>query len=281
MSGRTLEQFEQKHGGEKIATLKKQLENATHSQRSLTIDMPDDNNTIQFGVTGDLHRGSLFEAGAEYRAYRKRLQAEGINLELNAGDVLSGHRVYRGHEYEVYALGFAEQKRAFLKSVPDDGIKTVFITGNHDASLKNLAGVNVGEEIQAARPSWEYIGEYTADVTLRTKSGREYRVRLLHPDGGTAYALSYRLQKQIESLSGGSKPNMLISGHNHKALHLPSYRNVDGLESGCFEWQTPFMARKGSAAHVGGWIVRVTVGDNKSMSNSVKAEFVAFYKDKL
>ena len=280
MIGHTLDQFEQKHGGEKIATLKKQLANATHDNRVLVVDVPDENNVIQFGVSGDLHRGSLFEATAEYKAYRKRLVAEGITLELNAGDVLSGHRVYRGHEYEVYALGYEEQKKAFLKSVPDDGITTMFITGNHDTSFKNLAGVNVGQDLQAARPSWQYVGEYQADIVLRTKNGREYKVRLLHPDGGTSYALSYRMQKQIESLAGGTKPNMLISGHNHKAMHLPSYRNVDGLESGCFEHQTPFMARKGSPAHVGGWIIRVTVGDKKSMSNSIRAEFVAFYKER-
>ena len=280
MSGKNLNQFEKEYGGEHVATLKKQLANAAGHQKTLVVDIPDEKNTISFGVTGDLHRGSLFEATPEYNAYRKMLKNEGITLELNAGDLLDGVGVFRGHEYEVYALGFAAQKKAFLKTVPDDGIRTIFITGNHDASFKHKSGVDVGGEIHAARPNWEFVGEYTADIVLRTQSGREYKVRLLHPDGGTSYALSYRMQKQIESLAGGSKPNMLISGHNHKAMHLPSYRNVDGLEAGCFIHQTPFMARKGSAAHVGGWVVRVTVGDKKSMSNRVRAEFMAFYKDR-
>lgn len=34
------------------------------------------------------------------------------------------------------------------------------------------------------------------------------------------------------------------------------------------------MARQGLAAHVGGWIIDVTVGENY---NTIKGEFVAFY----
>jgi len=68
----------------------------------------------------------------------------------------------------------------------------------------------------------------------------------------TSYAVSYRMQKMIESIAGGRKPDMLASGHYHKAETLPSYRNVFGVDVGCFEDQTPFMASRASAAHVGG-----------------------------
>ena len=55
---------------------------------------------------------------------------------------------------------------------------------------------------------------------------------------------------------------------------MPSYRNVCGVQAGTFEKQTPFMARGGLAAHVGGWIIDVTVGDG---CNRIKGEFVAVY----
>lgn len=93
--------------------------------------------------------------------------------------------------------------------------------------------------------------------------------------GGTAYAVSYRPQKAIEQMEGGRKPNMAAFGHFHKAEFLPAYRNVCGIQTGCFEWQTPFMARLPTAAHVGGWIVQVQPGKSY---NVVKAEFVAFYR---
>jgi len=85
---------------------------------------------------------------------------------------------------------------------------------------------------------------------------------------------SYRPQKITESLEGGTKPDMLAIGHYHKAELIPSYRNVAVLQAGTFERQTPFMARQGLAAHVGGWIVEAVVGNGH---NRIKAEFIAFY----
>jgi hypothetical protein len=75
-------------------------------------------------------------------------------------------------------------------------------------------------------------------------------------------------------LEGGTKPNLLGIGHFHKAEFLPSYRNIAVFQAGTFEKQTPFMARKGLAAHVGGWVISVTVGKT---SNVIRGEFVAFY----
>ena len=91
-------------------------------------------------------------------------------------------------------------------------------------------------------------------------------MQLIHPGGGSSYALSYRPQKIVESLEGGTKPDMLAIGHYHKADYIPSYRNVATLQVGTFQRQTPFMSRQGLAAHVGGWIVDVTVGDGHNVS---------------
>ena len=107
----------------------------------------------------------------------------------------------------------------------------------------------------------------------QTPAGK-FSLMLIHPGGGSAYALSYKPQKIVESLEGGTKPNMVAIGHFHKAEMMPSYRNICSIQSGTFQRQTPFMARGGLSAHVGGWIVDVTVGDGH---NVIRAEFVAFY----
>jgi hypothetical protein len=127
--------------------------------------------------------------------------------------------------------------------------------------------------IEQAVPEYEFLGEDQARVQFETPNGT-FTLGLLHPGGGSSYALSYRPQKIIESLEGGSKPNMLAIGHHHKAEMLPSYRNVCGVQVGTFERQTPFMARQGLAAHVGGWVIEVHVGEG---CNRIKGEFVAFY----
>ena len=64
----------------------------------------------------------------------------------------------------------------------------------------------------------------------------------------------------------------------HKAEWLPCYRNVQGFQVGCFQSQTPFMTRKPTPAHVGGWIIEVVMGPRQDLVSRVKAEFVSFYE---
>ena len=53
---------------------------------------------------------------------------------------------------------------------------------------------------------------------------------------------SYKLQKLMESFTGGEKPNIVLSGHYHKALYMFN-RNIHGLE--CFEGDTKIITNKG------------------------------------
>jgi predicted phosphodiesterase len=232
-------------------------------------------------VIGDTHYGSLYEAKDECAAIYERFRAEGVSDVLHAGDVIDGHQMYRGQEFEIHAHGWAAQRDWFAKTAPKiPGMTTHFITGNHDASMKKAAGIDVGGELRDRRPDWRFLGEDHATVAFKTPNGRTFRVMLIHPGGGSAYALSYRPQKITEQIEGGTKPNMLLIGNYHKAEWMPSYRNVSVIQVGCFQWQTPFMVTKGLAAHVGGWIVRVTVQEDKLLSNSVRAEFVSFFSAK-
>ena len=61
---------------------------------------------------------------------------------------------------------------------------------------------------------------------------------MLHPGGGSSYALSYRIQKIIESLDSDNKPDCLLVGHFHKAFTLPAYRGVAAVAAGCTQRQT-------------------------------------------
>jgi hypothetical protein len=103
---------------------------------------------------------------------------------------------------------------------------------------------------------------------------------LIHPSGGSSYAISYRSQKIVEQIEGGTKPNMLLIGNYHKAEWMPSYRNVSVCQVGAFQAQTPFMLTKGLAAHVGGWIMQMTPQEEKNLCNIVQTEFIRFYSHK-
>jgi hypothetical protein len=280
--GRGIDDFAAVHGVAKMRRMAQELEAekakvealaGTHEEVHLAPLC--EGETIKFAITGDTHVGSLYCAQDQFLAFLRAAQDFGASCVLHAGDILDGWKVYKGQEFELRDVGFEAQiERLQFLAMPD--IPLMFITGNHDQSFKHLAGVGVGRAIEGAT-GWEYLGDEQATVRLcNPRAGMpDFTVGLYHLGGGTAYALSYKSQKLVESLEGGRKPNMAVLGHFHKAEFLPAYRNVAVLQAGSFQWQTPFMARMASPAHVGGWLVEVSPGETY---NRIKAEFIAFYR---
>lgn len=274
----TLEDFELKHGQPKIKELQRKLE-AEQSKVAALADVQNKLNIvacpekrIRFGLIGDLHIGSLYAHEGALRGFFDYLHQEKVDSCYVTGDILEGHKVFKGQEFEVRDVGL-EKQLARLESVKLAPVNVLFVTGNHDSSFKNLAGAPVGTLIAKARPGWKFLGEDQARIQFKVPGGK-YQLMLLHPGGGSSYAISYRGQKIAESIEGGAKPQMLAIGHYHKAEFIPSYRNISVVQTGTFCRQTPFMARQGLSAHIGGWVVDVTVG---KLHNIVKAEFVAVY----
>ncbi len=278
---KTIADFEAQHGGHRIAALEAALKSQAESRHKINLEIPTKDNSLVFGVIGDTHYGSLYEAKDECAALYERFRAEGISDVFHSGDVIDGHNVYKGQEFEIHAHGWAAQRDWFAKTAPKvTGITTHFITGNHDASMKKAAGIDAGAELADRRKDWNFLGEDYAAIVFKTPNGRKMKIGMIHPTGGSAYALSYRPQKIVEQIEGGSKPDLLLIGHYHKAEFLPSYRNVATIQSGTFQYQTPFMLTKGLSANVGGWIVRCSVQPGVVASTSIRAEFVAFYPAK-
>lgn len=245
------------------------------NQRSASLKIPDSGTTLRFGLIGDRHYGNTCCDIPAIAAYYAEVAKMGITEVLDAGDMLDGHKVYRGQEFELQDVGIDKQSKRFADTSPaHSGITTHFITGNHDASFTRSVGVSVGDKLAQLRSDHKFLGADTASIELTNKSGTKIKVALIHPDGGSSYAISYKPQKIVEQLEGGTKPDILGIGHFHKADFIPSYRNVAVLQTGTFERQTPFMARNGLAAHVGGWIIEAA--KNKS-GIRVKAEFIGFY----
>ena len=117
----------------------------------------------------------------------------------------------------------------------------------------------MGENVAKLRPDWKYIGPDIGDITFKINDDYDFKLRLIHPSGGTAYALSYHPQKLIEKMTYEEKPDLIAIGHYHKAEFIPNYCGISCIQSGCFQKQTPYMATKGLHAMVGGWIVEVYV----------------------
>lgn len=276
---KTVADFELTHGAGKIKRLEKNLAverakvEALAEQKNRTIVNAVKGDEFRFALIGCTHFGSLYCNIPAIESFYRYCSDIGVERVYHGGDVLDGHKVYRGQEFELRDVGLKDQVSRFA-SIDFCGVKTSFITGNHDQSFKSLSGVDVGMTIENANPDWEFLGEEQARVNFKTSAG-DYTLMLIHPGGGSSYALSYRPQKIVESLEGGTKPDMLAIAHYHKAEFMPSYRNVSAVQTGTFQNQTPFMARQGLAAHVGGWIVNVRVGGDY---NAITTEFIAYYK---
>lgn len=227
---------------------------------------------FKVALISDTHYGSLYHDKDALTAFLDHAANRGVQHIIHAGDVLEGEKMHFGQDRELSHAGFAKQLDALVSQYPRSYIPVSFITGNHDRSYYKQSGIDVGGEI-AKTMGWENLGDCFGEVKYQTPNG-DYRITAVHPGGGSAYSLSYKMQKMIEQWEGGKKPNCIVAGHFHKAMWLPSYRNVSGFHPGCFQKQTPFMASKSLAAHVAGVILDVTVGGEW---NSVTAEFMTFY----
>jgi predicted phosphodiesterase len=271
------EQPDPRQAERRIAALQEAL-SRLQERRHYVLETPRRGNTVVFGIASDLHVGSLHERQDAFGEYCELLQREKIATLLIAGDILDGHGIYRGQEFELYAHGYHAQRAALRERAPrPKRLDISFITGNHDYSFKRVAGVEPGPDI-ADDTGWRYVGADTAWVELRSADNDPLHIGLYHPDGGSAYALSYKPQKLIEAMPGGQKPDIAVLGHYHKMEYLPQYRNVGVIQAGCFQSQTPYMARKPVAAHVGGWLVEVVMGPRAHLTSRLRATPVMFYE---
>lgn len=228
--------------------------------------------TLRFGIMGDTQFGSKYAQITYLHDFYDLCAREGITDIYHTGDITDGLKMRTGHEYELYEVSADEMRDDVVKNYPKrDGITTHFITGNHDASIYKHVGYDIGQAISMFRPDMEYLGRDCAVINLTPKCTLELR----HPWDGTAYALSYKMQKMIEAMESDSKPSILAVGHYHKAEYL-FYRNVHALQTACFQGQTPFTRGKGISVHIGGWIVTVTVDEDGSILRFAP-EFIPFY----
>ncbi len=227
--------------------------------------------TYKFAVVSDTHLCSAEEKLEALHGFYDIGKKQNITDFYNAGDVVAGQGVYQGQEYEIHTFGADNQVDYFCENYPKvKGITTHFILGNHDYIYYKQIGLNIGDMITKQRDDLKFLGIFQADVMF----GNVPLIRLVHPDGGIPYAVSYRMQKYSEQVSSGKKPNIILSGHQHTALYFP-YRNMHILQAGAFEGQTKLILRKGINPNIGGWIVTIKMAkDNRKTILSFKPEWI-------
>lgn len=218
--------------------------------------------TLLFGVVSDTHLGSQYARLDVLNAVYDRFREEGVRDVLHSGNIIEGFKKGINDHEVLPGCGSVEGQIAYLlKNYPQrKGIRTRFIsTKCHEGWWTSSIGINIGALIQqraeeAGRRDLEYLSFIEADITVPAPRGKTV-IRLVHPGGGSPYAISYTPQKIVESYSGGTKPAILIVGHHHKK-NFGLFREIYTVMAGCTQDQTSFMRIKRIEAHLGGWICR-------------------------
>jgi hypothetical protein len=233
----------------------------------------DGTTTLRFAIMGDTQFGSKYAQLTYLHDFYDICEKEGIKDVYHTGDLTDGLKMRTGHEYELYVVSADEMRDDVVKNYPmREGITTHFITGNHDASIYKHIGYDIGQAIAERRPDMEYLGRDCAVVNLTPNCTLELR----HPWDGSAYSLSYKPQKMIESMDDDSKPTILAIGHYHKQGDF-LFRGVHAMLTASFQSQTPFLRGKSIASIIGGYIVTIRV-DEDGFIRGFSPEFIHYKK---
>jgi predicted phosphodiesterase len=234
---------------------------------------------IRYGVISDTHMGHKNYRPDILADAAKTFTKEGVEFIVHAGDILEGMSGRDGHIYELAVVGATNQVNYAVKQLSQFKQKIYAITAecSHDGwfSSKGSAGFEVGPTLEdkLGKRQFEFLGTDEQDLVL----GNGLRIRLLHPGGGSGYAMSYMGQQYVRAIAGGStKPNIIHSGHHHKSIYFQD-RNIHYFECPSMEEQTIFMRKKKSQSHLGYMVMDVWVGKQGGV-NSIAPRFYTYYQ---
>lgn len=241
------------------------------------------NDWIRFGVISDTHLVSKYSRLDVINALYDIYEHEGIHTVYHAGNWIDGEA--RFNKYDLYCIGVENQVKYFIENYPKrEGITTYIISGDdHEGWYVQNLGLNIGRIMEdrardVKRKDLIDLGYMERDLIFKKGKGQSI-IRVMHAGGGSAYAISYTVQKIAESYQGGEKPSFVIVGHFHKFDY--SYpREIHFLQPGCTQDQSPFMRKKRIQAMVGGCIVNIKQ-DNHGVFVRVQIEWFPFYDKKF
>lgn len=226
--------------------------------------------TIKIGVTGDWHLGSIYTNSEDILKMFKWMEKEKCEFITHSGDLTEGMSNRPGHIYELTHIGYDAQKQHAIEILKECKLPIYFIDGNHDRWFVKSNGAIIVKDVCDTFPNTTFLGHDEGDIEL----AKNCILKLWHGEDGNSYATSYRLQKLVESITGGEKPSIILAGHTHKAAYIYE-RHIQVVSVGCMQKQSKWMRSKKLAAHTGFWIIEVTI--NKKGVARFKQEWFPLY----
>lgn len=239
------------------------------------------NNEFVFGASGDLHAASKYTRWDVREDLYRQFSEGGAQCVFDTGNWIDGEASF--NRYDIETHGLDEQCRQLAYQHPMvRGLPTYAVWGDdHEGWYASREGIDVGkycESIMRERGhDWTNIGFMEAHVILKNaNTGSTAKLSVVHPGGGSSYAVSYTSQKLIESLEGGEKPDVALYGHYHK-LWAGLIRGVWVAQTGTAQDQTPFMRKKRLEAHVGGCLIKLKQDPKSGAITSMTPELIRYF----
>lgn len=219
----------------------------------------------------DTHLGSKYTNPADVVAAFKHAEEEGCKMIAHVGDIFEGMSNREGHIYELSEIGYSAQLELGRQVFATTKLPVNAISGNHDEWFIKSNGAYIVKELCDSLPNMNYLGQNYGTIYLNG-----VRYELTHGlDGGGSYAISYRVQKIIEAYEGGQKPQIVGTGHDHKAGYF-FIRNVHAFLGGCMQNQSDWMRQTRKSAMKGYWIIEALIEEEEV--KTIKMQFVPFYR---
>ena len=230
---------------------------------------------MKFGLISDTHFGNKHARQDALEGYYDVAEKEGVREVLMCGDILDGTDIFPGQLSEQNLYSQDEQVDDVLKNFPRrKRMTTHFITGNHDLRQFERGGSDPGRAIDK-RADLDYLGQLDAKIQL----AEGVDIEIIHPAGGPAYAISYRLQKTLSGREKDDLPSIYAQGHFHQAFY-GHYKGTEAVSVPSFKDDGLWERRLGFSSVVGGWIVEADVTDDGQKIRRFRPELVNFKQRK-
>jgi predicted phosphodiesterase len=260
----------EKYTHEELKALSKGKGLGTFSLSPLKVERALPGDEVRFGFFTDTHMSSIYYQEEFLDDFIAACEERDAQFCIFGGDLTHGMDARKYNLlYELKHIGYAAQKDYAEKELLKIPFHTYLVSGNHDRWYEAM-GAHIVQDVCRNVPNAEYIGRDEGDIEIGG-----IRIRVFHGEDGSSYATSYRVQKLIESFTGGTKPNVLLMGHTHKQGYFFD-RHIHAVSGGAMSTQSRWMRSKRMANHSGYHFITIRV-DSEGGVGEFNLTFRPFY----
>ena len=206
----------------------------------------------------DTHWGAKHSPTQYWELALEEAYKNGCTHIFHGGDMIEGMSNRPDHVYSLSHIGFSAQMDLAQEMLEMTELPIFIVSGNHDLWALKSGGLKAVEDVAKRLSHVTFLGD---DIGTAVINGTNW---MLHhgQDGGGSYAISYRPQKIVEAFSGGEKPHVLMTGHDHKHGYF-QIRNVHCILGGALCRQSSWMRATRKANFDGFWILKAGIADKQ------------------